>query len=277
MLINDMPRPTWGLSYTELYLALGFAAVFALAAIAYLGMAAVRERSPLPLFMLVGAGLCVFYEPFNNVLGLFTYPEQPHQAPWVTILGRAMPLYIGLVFVFYFSLPVYLLVRAMERGMTSRQWWTVYLGTAAGAALFEWTPLHRRWFTYYGSAQPLQFGGFPPAWWWFVDALSVFGVAVMIVLLRRHGVLTDRTAVLVVPLIPVTLFAVHGSAAMPAFAAMSSTTNIAVTTVCSLGSIGLALLSIHIYQAVVGTTGTSGPMRGNEPAHSTPNALVQGQ
>jgi hypothetical protein len=54
MLINDVPRPTWGLSHTELYLALGFAAVFALAAIAYLGVAAVGERSPLPLFMLVG-------------------------------------------------------------------------------------------------------------------------------------------------------------------------------------------------------------------------------
>jgi hypothetical protein len=58
---------------------------------------------------------------------------------------------------------------------------------------------------------------------------------------------------------------------------MSSTTNIAVTTVCSLGSIGVALLSIHIYQAVVGTTGTSAPVRGNEPAQSTPNALAQGQ
>jgi hypothetical protein len=120
----------------------------------------------------------------------------------------------------------------------------------------------------------------PTAWWWFVDALSVFGVAVMIVLLRRHGVLTDSTAVLVVPLIPVTLFAVHGSAAMPAFAAMSSTTNIAVTTVCSLGSIGLALLSIHIYQAIVGTSPpqpTATPPRGNERAHSAASAPPQGR
>lgn len=244
-------RPIWGLPGTELTIACCAGATLALAAVFFTAWSAYRWRSVQPLYLVVGAALAIFYEPINNVLGHFTYPELD-QITWVRTFGRTMPLYMGCIYIFYFSVPVLLLARRMQSGLTRRGWWTIYLAGCVLAPCFEWIPIHRGWWTYYGANQPLMPTGFPPAWWWFVDAQCIFGIATVLVLLRRAGILTDRTGALLIPIVPMALFAAHGSASIPAFSTISSTENLAVTDVGAVLSIALAVMNVWLYSRLIG-------------------------
>jgi hypothetical protein len=244
-------RPIWGLSDTELMIACGAGAALALTAVLITAWSAYRGRTLLPLYLLVGAGLAIFYEPINNVLGHFTYPEL-NQITWIRTFGRTMPLYMGCIYVFYFSVPVLLLAQHMQRGLTRGRWWAIYLTGCVLAPCFEWLPIHRGWWTYYGANQPLMPTGFPPAWWWFVDAQCIFGIATVLLLVRRSGILTERTGALLMPIVPMTLFAAHGSASIPAFTAISSSVSLTVTTAGALASIGLAVMNVWLLSRLAG-------------------------
>lgn len=94
-------------------------------------------------------------------------------------------------------------------------------------------------------------------------------------LLRRAGILTDRSGALLIPIVSMALFAAHGSASIPAFSTISSTENLAVTDFGAVLSIALAVMNVWLYSRLVGAgrpcePSPVGPLRtdrGDQPTH----------
>jgi hypothetical protein len=235
----DVPRPNWQLSSGHELVANVLFGVVGLLALAYCIHLARAERKRYPLFVFLGAGLAVFYEPINNVLGHCTYPEIS-QVTWLETFGRRIPTYIGPVYFFYFSAPVLWLMGRIRAGVSVRQWWRYYAIGVVVCTCFELIPLHYGWWKYYGDNQGLRVGGFP-MWWWFTNPMCLFAMATLFHFLREH-VITDRLSPVLVVLWPMALFATHGSAAIPIFTALNSTSSTVVTTLATLLTIGLALM-----------------------------------
>jgi hypothetical protein len=241
-------RPNWELSNTHEITANVIFGVVALLGLAFMIHVMRSERRRYPLFMFLGAGLAVFYEPVNNLLGLCTYPEVG-QVTWIETFGRKIPTYIGPVYFFYFSATVLWLMRRIRAGITARQWFQYYAIGATLCTSFELIPIHFGWWKYYGDHQVLRVGGFP-MWWWFVNPMCIFAMAALFHFLHER-VITDRISPLFVPLYPAALFATHASAALPIFTYLNSSTNQAVGVLATLLTIGWSVTVIWITSRVV--------------------------
>ncbi|HKN39016.1 MAG TPA: hypothetical protein VJ456_07910 [Acidimicrobiia bacterium] len=262
----DVPRPNWELSSGHEVVANVLFGVVGLLALGYCVHLARRDRTRWPLFVFLGSGLAVFYEPINNVLGHCTYPEIS-QVTWISTLGRRIPTYIGPVYFFYFSAPILWLMGRIRAGVTTRQWWTYYSVGVVACTCFELIPIHYGWWKYYGANQGLRVLGFS-MWWWFANPMCLFAMAALFHFLREQ-VLTDRLSPLLVVLWPMALFATHGSAAVPVYTALNSTANTAVTSLAVLLTIGLALM-------VVALTGKLVAIDARRPAAEEPTARRRG-
>lgn len=241
-------RPSWYLSDgQEIVANLIFGAV-AILALVFMVHVMRKEKRRYPLFMFLGAGLAVFYEPINNVLGLCTYPESG-QATWINTFGRQIPTYIGFVYFFYFSATILWLMRRIRAGVTVRQWARYYTVGVVLCTSFELIPIHLGWWKYYGDHQAMRVLDFP-MWWWFANPMCLFAMATLFHFLREH-VITDRLSPLFVPLYPVALFAMHGSAAIPVFTYLNSSTNQAVGVAATLITIGWSITVIWITSRLV--------------------------
>jgi len=241
-------RPNWELSGGHELVANVVFGVVALLALGYCVRLARRERKSYPLFVFLGAGLSVFYEPLNNVLGRCTYPEIG-QITWIETFGRKIPTYIGPVYFVYFSVTILWIMGRIRAGVTVRQWWTYYAVGVVLCTSFELIPIHYGWWRYYGDNQALRVLGFP-MWWWFANPMCLFAMATLFHFLRQRF-LTDRRSPLLVVLWPMALFATHGSAALPIFTALNSTSNTVITGVATFMTIGLSLTVVALTATLV--------------------------
>jgi hypothetical protein len=243
-------RPNWELSNGhELAANLIFGAV-ALLALAYCIHVARKERQRYPLFLFVGGALCVFYEPINNVLGHCTYGEIG-QVTWLHTLGRKIPSFIGAVYMFYLTAPILWLMGRLRAGVTARQWWRYYSVGVVACTGFELIPIHYGWWKYYGANQGLRVLGFP-MWWWFANPMCLFLMAAIFHFLRQR-VITDRLSPLLTVMWPMVFFATHGSAAIPVYTALNSSSDTLVTSAAAAFTIALSLMMMWISGRLVAT------------------------
>src|SRR5438552_8940001 len=84
-------------------------AAFSLLALVYCVWLARRERKFWPLMVFLGGGVMAMYEPLNNILGHVAYPASQHTA--FTLFGRAMPIYLVLVYVCDLRIATHLLMK----------------------------------------------------------------------------------------------------------------------------------------------------------------------
>jgi hypothetical protein len=231
----------------------------ALMTLAYCIVVAKRQRKLWPVFVFAGAALNVLYEPFNNLLGHCAYPVIG-QHNLITLFDQHIPVYIGLVYMTYFALPVPILVQRWERGITKMQFWRDFAILAAICAAFEPAFVYFGWWLYHGGNQPLAFTGLPMRWW-FANSMCVVATAAMVYLLRRYVFTSDRQAIALIPLVPLTLFASHGSAAWPVFVAINETTGDADgwTTLATVGTIAISMLYLWIISGLVTRSATQHP------------------
>ena len=243
------PYPVFGIAAGEMYAAYWIFGVAALATLLYCIRVARRERQPWPLAVFGGSTLLVTYEPFNNFLAHCAYPTGPNQHEMLTWFGQHVPWMTWLIYMFYFSLAVPLLVQRLDRGMTVKSFVKFYACMVAACAAFE--PLFCnvragiRWWYYYGDNQAFDFTGLP-MFWWFANAMVVVGMGVIFHLLKKHVFTNNAQQLLFVPLAPLVLFAIHGSASAPVFIAIQSTDSELLSSLATLVTIGISLFYVWL-------------------------------
>jgi hypothetical protein len=230
----------------------------ALCALIYCAVLARRRRTGWPLYVFAGSTLLVTYEPINNLLGHCAYPT-PGQHTILSYLGQHVPVSTSFIYMFYFSVAVPWVMQRVDQGVTARRLATYYsvavLLCAAFEPLFANVHLGVRWWDYYGSNQALDFTGLP-MFWWFANAMVVLVMAMLFHLLRRHLFTRDWHALAFIPLAPLILIGVHGSAGIPYYVAVTSTSGTLWTTVGTRGSIAISAF----YMVLLGASVTHRPM-----------------
>lgn len=238
------PYPIYGISADEVLAAYVLFGGASLVTLVYCVRVARRQHQPWPLAVFGGSALLVSYEPFNNFLAHCGYPTGPNQDEMLTWFGQHVPWMTWLIYMFYFSFAVPLLVQKLDRGMTTRGFLGFYACVVAACAAFE--PLFcningsLRWWYYYGDNQALDFTGLP-MFWWFANAMAVVGMGVLFHLLKNHVFTRVAQQWLFVPLAPLVLFALHGSAAAPVYTAIQSTDSEALSTLATLATIAISI------------------------------------
>ena len=238
----NIPRSTPMPQTTQTVLIVLMAAMAAIV-IAYLFSLAWRTRNPVPVYLLIGGALAIAYEPLGDSLVLAYYPEV-HQETWVSLFGRDIPAFTGLLYFWYMCPFVILFSRIADHGFTARRWWTLVASSFAFVALFEivWMAFDNPWL-YYGHQSmviadlPLHV---PFTYTTFLIALGsgIYGLTKFI---------EPRFHWLVIPAVPVLLAGSHAAASLPAATALYSTND---GTLIWLGSMGSIVLSVLIWWTV---------------------------
>ena len=209
----------------------------AVAAVAFSVRECRRRSDLIPAFVLLGAAIAIAYEPLGDFLVLAFYPVH-HSIGWVSMLGHKVPLFIEILYLWYFVPFVLLFMRLAERGFTARRWWTLWGGTYLFCSAFEVLGLHLKTWLYYGP-QPMVVLKLP-IWVPFTYVSFLFAIGAGVYCITRG--LERRHHWLVVPAVPILLAASHAAASFPGASALYSTRNGTVLFLGGLGSIAVAAL-----------------------------------
>ena len=211
--------------------------VLALAAITFSLREARRRSDLVPLFLLAGAAIAIFYEPLGDVLVLAFYPAR-HQTGWISMFGHKVPLFIEILYFWYFCPFVLLFLRVAPRGFSARGWWSLWGGAYLFASAFEVLGLHLKTWLYYGP-QPLVVLKLP-LWIPFTYVSFLFAISAGVYAIANH--LERRQHWLIVPAVPLLLAASHAATSFPGASALYSTSNRTAITLACVGSVAAALL-----------------------------------
>jgi hypothetical protein len=226
--------------------ATALAALGASASLLFCVRHALRNHNPLAVFLWVGGALTVFIEPFPDMLGRARF-AQVDRIKWVGALDSQIPMYIGLVYMFYLAPAYVLLLDAFKKGITRRQFGLVCGAMAVGAVAFEFVPMHYDLWRYFGS-QGLQIGD-GVVWWGFANSHGIIGTAVVLSLLLK--VLPERRHFLIVPLMPPIFLGVHSAGAFFAYLTVGTTTNSTATFFGTLATDLMCCLFFWLYSQIV--------------------------
>jgi len=238
-------HPVVAISATEMTVVTVIFGLLALASLGFCVTVAVRRRQLWPVFLYIGGGVAVWYETLTDVLGRCVWAPPGDWPSVVDLYGRTLPLFANFTYLFYFPVVQVGVILLLERGLPFRKWLTYIAIAVSGAALFELYPVHRKWWWYFGDGQPVSILGYP-VYWAFCAEAAVTGGAAIIYLLRRNGYLPERRSWLMM-LLPASLTPmIHMAIVWPAHTAISSSTDLWVTTPAALATIVLACIMIAL-------------------------------
>jgi hypothetical protein len=119
------------------------------------------------------------------------------------------------------------------------------------AFVFELIPVNAKLWIYWGNAQPLVIWSLP-AWWAFCNTAAVSISAACLFLFRKYA-LGDRHTWAFVLMLPLGVIGAHMIVTYPAITAISSSTDIVVTTVGAVGAIVLSGLVVFVFGKLLTT------------------------
>ena len=203
--------------------------------------AAARRSDPVPVLVLLGALLCVVYEPIGDMMVLAYYPEDG-QVTWVSLFGREIPLFIGLMYLCYIGPFVLLFDHLRRRGFTTRSWWSLWAGAAAAIIAIELAVMQigAAWI-YYGPQRTVVAD--LPIWTPITYVSFLFAIAAGVHGLGRWLRPGDRW--LIVPAVPALLAGAHVTTSLPGAAALYSTDDPTLILAGALASMAVAGLLAH--------------------------------
>lgn len=246
--------PSWSIPAEQQDGLLLVASILFVAAILYAAWFSYRERSLYPVFLFIGAGFGLIYEPLGDVLTKVAYAPL-EQVSFFTSFGRPIPLWMVPNYFFFFSLPVILLLQFIVREDTSpRKWWLSYFGIVVFVTLFEQPGIANESWRYYGTHEAIAINTYP-IWVGFVNAQSLFVIASGVYFLRRN-VLAEKQSFLFVFLVPILFVGSHVAVSMPISSASFTTQNLVIVNAAALLTIFMACLSVWVsYRLVTLKTG----------------------
>ncbi|WP_041254170.1 hypothetical protein [Frankia sp. EAN1pec] len=217
---------------------------FLLAALVYVGWLARRGES-MGIVMLVGGLLASSFEVFADYVGLLWFADD-NVAITINLMGRHVPLYVVVGYVFFFGLQAYIDFRAISLGLSAKYFvysfgfaWLFDFGLQATGATFDL-------YHYYGNNPFRVFGA--PVWWFTIDGIAPMLIALLLFVLRYR--LTGWGRLLPIFVVPATYAGWNGATGLPIFVALNSNYDTAVngngsTSLVWLGgclTIGVCLL-----------------------------------
>lgn len=221
----------------------------------------VRLRDPLPVLLLVG-GLAA--SPLETVLchnGLCTYPTR---GQWTAFTAYGVHVPVSTVFAYGWWLGGFtaVLIRMMKGSAPAGRYWQLFWGLTVATLFVEypslwWMQGHR----YYGK-QPFWLAGLP-LWWSFVNPLSAFVVAALIVKLLPLLPGWRRLAVIV--LVPMGDALLHAGVGFPTWIALNSGRGYAVTYPAGTLTILLSLFVMRLIVESVAPPGRVSTTRSGAP------------
>ena len=178
-----------------------------------------RRRGDLvPVYAMLGGGLAVIYEPLGDTLASVYYPEHG-QLGWIDLFGRQIPLFIGVLYFWYMSVPALYFLKRLEQGITQAQLWRMFAFTLAIAIGIELFGVNVDAWIYYGPHPYVVFG--VPLWC--PITYSAFLLTITIGLQSMVSHVDPRHHWLIVFTLPMSMCGGHLAASLPAAAAMFST------------------------------------------------------
>lgn len=206
---------------------------------------AMRERSAVPLLLLLGSMLTLYLEPIVDVLGNALHPVQG-QFNVVTSNGHPVPVAVLVGYVWYFAaLPLLCYPILKNRNLSQVFVWKSFAAVVLSAALVEQIPLYFGVWVYYGY-QPFKIG-FIPTWWCFANTAAV--IVPFILIYGIYPKLKGFKSLAIALLMPCGAFMGHAAAGWPMYNALGTDTlNFPqwIIQFSSLLSIGLALFVVWV-------------------------------
>jgi len=161
-----------------------------LALLGYAVALARRERSPLPVMIVVAVATGSVIEPIYDItyhlywLGASPQGDGP-QWTLFTAFGLPQPVWVMPAYVMVFALPALLLYRAFARGVTIQRIFAWAGLTALTTAVFETIATNVDLYTYYGHA-PLRLLHYP-LWISVMEAAQITGYAVLCAVIKLRS------------------------------------------------------------------------------------------
>ena len=240
--------PIYAVSHTQSLVVNAIFGVTAALALVFCVRAAIRARQLYPLFLFLGGTIAVYYEFLTDILGRCMWVTQAEPGTFAAF-GRELPLFAITNYMTYFPVACVTIYGALSRGITYQQWWKwVRIGIPL-AFVFELYPVHAHWWFYYGEGQPLAILGLP-LYWSFCAVMAVMCTTAASFLIVRHFVGERRSWVTIFTL-PLGVVGFHMAVVFPVHATISSTNNLAVTTVGALVTIALTLSMLALMGQIV--------------------------
>lgn len=204
-----------------------------------------RRGDWVPAYAFIGGGLIIIYEPLGDILASVLYPVHG-QVGWITLFGRQIPLFIGLLYFWYMSVPALYFLRRAEQGMSRASLWRMYFFSLAIAIGIELAGVNVGAWIYYGPHPYVVFG--VPLWC--PVTYSGFLMTISIGLHLMATRLLRRSHWLVMFGVPVAMCGGHLAMALPAAAAMFSTAQPQWIWLGGTMSIAMSLLTVHFASLV---------------------------
>lgn len=229
-----------GTAQTVLIVAMALAAA---ASLVYATRESRRRRDLVPLFLVLGAAISIYYEALGDALVKVYYTERG-QETWIHSFGRDIPAFIGLLYFWYLPAGAYVLLRRAKRGITARQWWTSWLGFLAFAIVFEMLVLTVGGTTWiYHGPQAFMVLDVPigtPFTYVSFDVAIAAGVCALAHFLPR------RRQWLIVPAVPMLMAASHAATSLPLAIALYGSDDESVIAIGAVGSMAFAIVLSHL-------------------------------
>lgn len=205
-----------------------------LCALGYALFSLARTRSPVVLLMFIGGGCMMLMEPLVDTTAGVWFAESSRM--FLHGWGRAIPLWVCLTYFVYFGVGSAVLWQMMQRGVSARTIWTIYLCEVLADFVLESVVLGTGIYTYYGD-QPLLIGRFP-LWWAAVNALISLTSAYAVTQVTRRA--EGWQLLLIVPVMVCASAGANAAAGWPAWYVINSGLGPVLTQLGGLASVAIA-------------------------------------
>lgn len=221
-----------------------FAIAIAAAMLAWAGYIALRQRSPVPLLLVLGGFTATLMEPAVTYLGHVVHPE-PGQVVLFKTIDRAIPWHIALLYMTGFGLFYLAIYNRLVRGTLDRGFiWKTVVITAICCFFGEAYPVSQGLWVYYGY-HPLRLwdATAPVTWNWLNACCMLTSLTIMLLALPR---LKGAARLLLLALAPAGAFMGHMGAGYPMYNAMNSALPVWALELSGVASVALVLVVVWL-------------------------------
>jgi hypothetical protein len=222
-----------------------------------------RRRDWIPVYAFIGGGLTIIYEPLGDILASVLYPIHG-QIGWINLFGREIPLFIGVLYFWYMSVPAIYFLKKLEQGLTRANLWRLYALTVVLAIGIEMFGVNLHAWIYYGP-HPFVVLGVPL---WCPVTYSSFLITISIGLHAMSTALPRGQHWLIIFGVPLCMIGGHCATALPTAAAMFSTDDPVWIWLGGAVSFALSLLLVYAVSVVFCTASKPATRFSPNPAWS---------